>query len=156
MFINTTNSASESELTDEFRSYEDQIRRMLGLLDGQADGRFAYALWWLPDDAGWPDRPGYTDGGDHSLNYLQAGGAADRMAVDLQILEDGRLRHFVVGRPHDLGEPLTEQVRVAGHDHDVHPAEVFDADEATVLFSHYFEHPGTVPDGYVLRLLDLS
>lgn len=34
MFINTVNSASDSKLTDEFRSYRDQIRRMPGLLDG--------------------------------------------------------------------------------------------------------------------------
>lgn len=32
----------------------------------------------------------------------------------------------------------------------------FDADEATELFFHYYEHRGTVPDGYVLRPLDLS
>lgn len=155
MFINTTNSSRESVLSDEFRPFPDQLRRMLGMLDGSADGRFAYAIWWLPDDAGWPDAPGY-DPGEHDLNYLQAGGAAERMAVDLQITEDGVMRHFVVGRSHDVDEPLTEQVRVAGHDHAVHPAEVFDADEAAVVFEHYRQHRGTVPDGYVLRYVDLT
>jgi hypothetical protein len=155
MIIESTNSASESILTDAWRPYPEQIRRMLGFLDGRGDGDFAYSIWWLPDESGWPDAPGYNPG-DYPLNYLQAGGAADRLAVDLQITEGGVMRHFVVGRPHDLNEALTEQVQVAEYAHDFHPAEIFDADEATVIFDHYRQHPGTIPDGYVLRYLDLS
>jgi hypothetical protein len=33
---------------------------------------------------------------------------------------------------------------------------VVEADEATDLFFHYITDSATVPDGYVLRLLDLS
>jgi hypothetical protein len=155
VFVHTVNSASTSKLSNAFRSHRDQIRRMLGLLDGTSDGRFAYQLWFVPDEAGWPDGPGYSNE-DWNSRYLQAGGSAERMSVELQRVEDGELRHWVVGRPHDLGEPLTEAVNVAGTDHAVHPAEVFDADEATDLFFHYVGDSGTVPDGYVLRLLDLS
>lgn len=38
----------------------------------------------------------------------------------------------------------------------MHPAEIVDADDATDIFFHYFGDSGTVPDGYVLRYLDLS
>lgn len=155
MFINTTNSERESQLTADFRPIKDQLRRMLGLLDGQSDGRFAYAIWWLPDDAGWPDAPDYK-AGEYDLDYLQAGGTAERMSVDLQVVDGGQMRHFIVGRDHDIDEPLTDSVTVAGTEHARHPAEVFDADEATELFFHYYEHRGTIPDGYVLRPLDLS
>ncbi len=75
------------------------------------------------------------------------------MSVEIQRVEDGQLRHYVVGREHDTDEPLTETVNVAGTDHPRtgHPTEVFDADEATDVFFHYFHDSGTVPDGYVLR-----
>ena len=99
--------------------------------------------------------PGYSDA-DWDSRYIHAGGSADRMSVEIQCVENGELRHYVVGRPHDLGEALTDVVNVAGADHPVHPAEVFDADEATEIFFHYFGDSGTVPDGYVLRRLDLS
>jgi len=153
MFIMTTNAESSMPLIDSIRPFRDQIRFNLGQLDNDED--WSYQLWFVPDSAGWPDAPGYDDE-DWNSRYLQAGGSAERMSVELQRVEDGELRHWVVGRPHDLGEPLTEAVNVAGTDHAVHPAEVFDADEATDLFFHYFGDSGTVPDGYVLRLLDLS
>lgn len=153
MFVMTTNSESSMRLTDSFRPYREQIRFNLGQLDNDED--WAYQLWFVPDTAGWPDAPGYSDF-DWNSRYIQAGGSADRMSVEMQRVENGELRHYVVGRPHDLDEPLTETVNVAGTDHPVHPAEVFDADEATDIFFHYFGDSGTVPDGYVLRYLDLS
>ncbi|WP_058724129.1 hypothetical protein [Curtobacterium luteum] len=153
MFVMTTNSASSMRLTDAFRPYREQIRFNLGQLDNDED--WAYQLWYVPDSAGWPDDPGYSDE-DWNSRYIQAGGSAERMSVEIQRVEDGELRHYVVGRQHDVDEPLTETVNVAGTDHPVHPAEVFDADEATNVFLHYFQDSGTVPDGYVLRHLDLS
>ncbi|MEK6345745.1 MAG: hypothetical protein V4737_18195 [Curtobacterium sp.] len=153
MFVMTTNSASSMRLTDAFRPYREQIRFNLGQLDNDED--WAYQLWYVPDSAGWPDAPGYSDE-DWNSRYIQAGGSAERMSVEIQRVEDGQLRHYVVGREHDVDEPLTETVNVAGTDHPVHPTEVFDADEATDVFFHYFHDSGTVPDGYVLRYLDLS
>jgi hypothetical protein len=153
MFVMTTNSESSMRLTDSFRPYRDQIRFNLGQLDNDED--WAYQLWYVPDTAGWPDAPGYSDF-DWNSRYIQAGGSAERMSVEIQRVENGELRHYVVGRAHDVDEPLTDTVNVAGTDHAVHPAEVFDADEATGIFFHYFGDSGTVPDGYVLRYLDLS
>lgn len=140
-------------LTDAFRPYRDQIRFNLGQLDNDDD--WAYQLWYVPDSASWPDAHGYSDH-DWNSRYIQAGGSAERMSIEIQRVENGELRHYVVGREHDLDEPLTETVNVAGTDHPVHTAEVFDADEATEIFFHYFGDSGTVPDGYVLRHLDLS
>lgn len=153
MFVMTTNFESSMRLTDSFRPYRDQIRFNLGQLDNDED--WAYQLWFVPDSAGWPDAPGYSDF-DWNSRYIQAGGSAERMSVEIQRVEDGELRHYVVGREHDTDEPLTETVNVVGTDHPVHPAEVFDADEATEIFFHYLGDSGTVPDGYVLRYLDLS
>ncbi|MGG7308731.1 hypothetical protein ACQXVK_16230 [Curtobacterium sp. AB451] len=153
MFVMTANSESSMRLTDAFRPYRDQIRFNLGQLDNHED--WAYQLWYVPDSAGWPDAPGYSDH-DWNSRYIQAGGSAERMSIEIQRVENGELRHYVVGREHDVDEPLTETVNVAGTDHRVHPAEVFDADEATEIFFHYFGDSGTVPDGYALRYLDLS
>uniref|UniRef100_A0A942Y9M9 Uncharacterized protein n=1 Tax=Neobacillus citreus TaxID=2833578 RepID=A0A942Y9M9_9BACI len=108
----TTNSESSMRLTDSFRPYREQIRFNLGQLDND----WAYQLWFVPDTAGWPDAPGYSDF-DWNSRYIQAGGSADRMSVEMQRVENGELRHYVVGRPHDLDEPLTETVNVAGTDH---------------------------------------
>ncbi len=64
-------------------------------------------------------------------------------------------RHYVVGRPHDPREPLTEVLEVGGIRDERHPAELFGADEATRVFFHYFQR-FTVPDEVVPRELDLS
>jgi len=55
----TTNSARSMRLTDSFRPYRDQIRWNPGQLDNDED--WAYQLWFVPDSAGWPDAPGYSD-----------------------------------------------------------------------------------------------
>ncbi|MGL3200229.1 MULTISPECIES: hypothetical protein [Curtobacterium] len=55
MFINTLSSASNSKLADEFRSYRDQIRWILGLLDSTSARRFEHQRWFVPDSAGCPN-----------------------------------------------------------------------------------------------------
>ena len=153
MFVMTTNAEFSMKLIDSLRPFREQIRFNLGQLDNEES--WSYQLWYVPDAAGWPDASGYDDA-DWNSRYVQAGGSAGRMSVEIQRVENGELRHYVVGRPHDLDDPLTESVNVAGTDHPVHPREVFDADKATDIFFHYFGDSGTVPDGYVLRYLDLS
>jgi hypothetical protein len=153
MFIMTTNAESSMPLIDSIRPFRDQIRFNLGQLDNHED--WSYQLWFVPDSAGWPDALQLHAHAVRAATRLHVP-AVPVLVVVARRVEDGQLRHYVVGRPHDLTEPLTEAVNVAGTDHAVHPAEVFDADEATDLFFHYFGDSGTVPDGYVLRLLDLS
>ena len=150
MIIEESNSSISSILQDTFRPLPDQILRMLGLLDDDED--FAWRIWWCPDDVDWsfdPDQAEEAYGG----SYLQAGGTAEKMSVELRRREDdGEYRFYIVGREHDLAEPLTETIDVQDAHEPRHPAELFTADEAAPVFMHYVEHQ-TVPDGHTLRLI---
>ena len=150
MIIEETNSSVSSILRDTYRPIADQVRRMLGLLDN--DEQFAWQIWWCPDDADWMFNPKPVEE-QYSGSYLQAGGTAEKMSVELRRLEDdGEYRFFIVGRDHDLGEPLTETIDVQAAHEPRHPEELFTADQAAPVFMHYVEHQ-TVPDGYTLRLI---
>jgi hypothetical protein len=150
MIINESNSRISSILRDTFRPMPDQVRRMLGLLDN--DEQFAWQIWWCPDDADWMFNPAPVEE-QYSGSYLQAGGTAEKMSVELRRREDdGEYRFSIVGRDHDLSEPLTEIIDVQAAHEPRHPAELFTADQAAPVFMHYVEHQ-TVPDGYTLRLI---
>ncbi|AOX66251.1 hypothetical protein BJK06_11225 [Curtobacterium sp. BH-2-1-1] len=89
---------------------------------------------------------------EYSDSYLQAGDTAEKMSVEFRRLEDdGEYRFFVVGRDHDLTEPVTETIDVQAAHEPRHPAELFTADHAAPVFVHYVEHQ-TVPEGYTLRV----
>lgn len=62
MFIDerTGRSGSSSmELNADYRPVPDQIRRMLGLMDGGED--YAFRIFYVPDDAGWPNAEGFSE-----------------------------------------------------------------------------------------------
>ncbi|OII33044.1 hypothetical protein BIU98_06220 [Curtobacterium sp. MMLR14_010] len=123
---------------------------MLGLLDN--DEQFAWQIWWCPDDADWMFNPEQAEE-QYGNSYLQAGGTAEKMSVELRRREDdGEYRFYIVGRDHDLAEPLTETIDVQAAHEPRHPSELFTADQAAPVFMHYVEHQ-TVPDGYTLRLI---
>jgi len=150
MIITKSNGSVSSILQDTFRPMPDQVRRRLGLLDN--DEQFAWLIWWCPDDADWMFNPKPAEE-QYSGSYLQAGGTAEKMSVELRRREDdGEYRFYIVGRDHDLSEPLTETIDVQAAHEPRHPAELFTADQAAPVFMHYVEHQ-TVPDGYTLRLI---
>jgi len=150
MIITMSNGGVSSILQDTFRPMPDQVRRRLGLLDN--DEQFAWLIWWCPDDADWMFNPKPAEE-QYSGSYLQAGGTAEKMSVELRRREDdGEYRFYIVGRDHDLSEPLTETIDVQAAHEPRHPAELFTADQAAPVFMHYVEHQ-TVPDGYTLRLI---
>ena len=150
MIITMSNGSVSSILQDTFRPMPDQVRRRLGLLDN--DEQFAWLIWWCPDDADWMFNPKPAEE-QYSGSYLQAGGTAEKMSVELRRREDdGEYRFYIVGRDHDLSEPLTETIDVQAAHEPRHPAELFTADQTAPVFMHYVEHQ-TVPDGYTLRLI---
>ena len=148
--VEQTNGRGKSFLIDTFRPYRDQIHRMLTLLNG--DARWSYLLARGPfgkdiDEIGpeWPK------------SYLQAGGTATRMAVEVRYVEDdGEKRQYAVGRPGGdyTGEP-SETVIIGGNEFFYYPNEVFTAEQATDVFFGYFQ-TDRVPDEYPLRRLDFS
>jgi hypothetical protein len=151
MIITESNSKISSVLKDTFSPIPEQVHRMLGFLDNDED--FAWRVWWCPDGTPWSRDPEKAEA-EFGGSYLQAGGTAVKMSVELRRREDdGEYRFFVVGRPHDLDEPLTEIIDVPAAHEPRHPAKLFTAEEAAPLFLHYIEHQ-TVPDEYVLRLID--
>lgn len=151
MIIQETNSHMSSVLKDTFRPMPDHVQHMLGLLDD--DEHFAWRIWWCPDDADWMFSPEKVEA-EFDGSYLQAGGTAEKMSVELRRREaEGEYRFYVIGRPHDLADPLTEVIDVQDAHEPRHPAELFTADQAAPVFTHYVVHQ-TVPDGYTLRLID--
>jgi len=153
MFIRTFNGSVSAKLTDDFMPLPDQIRHSLGRLDGTED--FAYLLYYVPDDAGWPDAPGYDDS-KYDDEYMQSAGSADAMTIEVKRREDdGELRHYVIGRPGDDADAPDVEVRFSEYSQLIRPTEVFDANEAAQVYYAYFQ-TRTVPDTYVLRELDLS
>lgn len=151
MIIQETNSSISSILKDTFRPMPQQVRHMLGLLDN--DERFAWRIWWCPDDADWMFNPEKVEA-EFDGSYLQAGGTSEKMSVELRRREDdGEYRFYIVGRDHDLSEQLTETIDVQDAHEPRHPAELFTADEAAPVFVHYVEHQ-SIPDEYTLRLVD--
>jgi hypothetical protein len=145
------NGSVSSVLNDTFRPVSDQIRLCLGLLGN--DDQFAFLVFSAPiDDPAWRAGPQSVID-EYGGSYLQAGGTAGKMSVELRRREgDGEYRFYIVGRDHDLSEPLTETIDVQAAHEPRHPAELFIADQAAPVFIHYVEHQ-TVPDGYTLRLI---
>lgn len=151
--LTSTNWKDMFPLTDNVRPYRDQIARLLGLLDGGE--RWAYSLW----------RPGpeadlqALEYGDWPVSFLQAGGCAGRMTLEVRYVEDdGAQRQYVVGRPGGdyAGQPdQVVQVAPGGRPQTVYGCEVFDAEAATDVFYGYFR-TDRVPDAYPLRRLDFS
>ncbi|MFJ3491111.1 hypothetical protein [Leifsonia aquatica] len=149
--IQTTNGQSRSFLSDRFNPYRAAIHRMLGLLDGTE--RWSYTL----ERALNPDDIASIDHAERSHSFLQAGGAADRLALEVRYVEDdGKERQYAVGKPGGQysGDP-TETVIIGGNEFHVYPDEVFTADEATDVFYGYFQND-RVPEQYPLRRLDFS
>lgn len=151
MIIMKTNGSVSSVLNDTFRPLLDQVRLCLGLLDN--DDQFAWLVFAAPiDDRTWRAGPQSVID-EYGGSYLQAGGTAEKMSVELRRREDdGEYRFTIVGRDHDLAEPITEMIDVQAAHEPRHPAELFTADQAAPVFLHYVEHQ-TVPVGYTLRLI---
>jgi hypothetical protein len=123
---------------------------MLTLLDGE--GRWSYTLARAPFGLDIDEI-----GSDWPRSFLQAGGRAGRLIMEVRYVEDdGKERQYAVGRPGGdyAGEP-SETVRVGGNEFRVYPGEVFTAEEATDVFYGYFQSD-RVPDVYPLRWLDFS
>lgn len=147
----STNGSSHMFLADIMRSYRDQIRRYLSLLDGEED--WAYSLWRAPVGVE------FFAMNKFPLNFMQSAGTSDAMSIEVRFADEDDSKdegiQYVVGRPgtDTSGEPPIKVEYLNGkvklH---LFPNEVFDADEAADIFYQYFL-TDQVPAPYVLRLL---
>ncbi|MCI2959207.1 hypothetical protein MN032_16075 [Agromyces atrinae] len=146
----TFNNRSSGELLDDIRPHRDQIRRELGLLDGQDE--FSWSLWKLPDDVEFPD----VDLSVWPREYMQSAGSADRMVIEMRVFDaDSEPHQLSIGRGGSREEDPAEPVVYGSYTLRVHPDEIFTADEATEVYYSYFQ-TGDIPAGFVTRELDIS
>ncbi|MET0702832.1 MAG: hypothetical protein ABWY93_24540, partial [Mycobacterium sp.] len=93
------------------------------------------------------------DAGQDFDNYLQAGGRADALTVEIFKPAgpqwDCDWARYVVSHPHEPGLPLDVDIPMPG-ELKVSAAEVFGAEEAADLF-HSYHQTGDLPSGYSLR-----
>ncbi|AYG02776.1 hypothetical protein [Gryllotalpicola protaetiae] len=153
MYVAEFAGRSSSKLSNSFRPYDEQLRRELGLLDGEK--RFAYLLYFVPDDAGWPDAPGFKLS-KYDQEYMQSAGNAEAMTIEVRRLEDdGEFHQYAIGRPGGAADAGTVEIHYAENTLSVPRSEVFTADQAAPIYYKYFQSHA-VPDGVVLRELDLT
>jgi len=145
----TMNGTFSGELKNPDLSIEDEIRRLLGSLDG-ADV-FAISLWKLPPgkDLDQVDRKRWP------VEYIQGAGTADRMTVEVRRAASKHAHQFVIGSS-AAEDPATELIHwdAGRHSTKVRPSEVMAWEEAAELFVAYFE-TGAIPPDYHLRELPL-
>lgn len=86
--------------------------------------------------------------------YLQAGGRADKMMLDIRKLGGQQWGaesvRYIIGHPGGQGQPLDVAIDMPKGPEYVSAAEVFEAEEAGEIFFAYYK-TGGIPPGYVLR-----
>ncbi|MGL6234056.1 MAG: hypothetical protein ACRC20_01795 [Segniliparus sp.] len=83
--------------------------------------------------------------------YIQAGGTAERLTVEVRMLEsDGTSRQCTVGRAVSGTHEGSETLVFGNNQIVVRASEVLTAAEAIGLFRHYYEHHG-IPEEWHLR-----
>lgn len=86
--------------------------------------------------------------------YLQAGGRADKMMLDIRKRGGAQwgaeLVRYIVGHAHDGNPPIDVPIELPHGPEFVSAPEVFEAEEAGDIFFTYYK-TGDIPAGYVLR-----
>lgn len=142
----TLNGRTSFEVKGNVRPVHDEIRHRLQMLNGKE--RFSVILWKMPEGI-----PFDMVDPDSVREYIQCGGSAERMTVEVRTLNQGAPHHEVVGRAGTEipeGDPSEKVPFGGGYGVRVYPNEVFDADEAGDLLIAYYE-TGDVPSSYLKR-----
>lgn len=124
------------------RGFLDPLSRM------RRGGSETYALWHYPEGQ-------FETYARQSLsNYLQCAGTASAMSVELrQTHDDGTHTHWTLGRSAPTGS-ASETIEFHGHALQVHPEEVWTAEQAAPLFEQYAA-TRTIPDDVHRRVMDI-
>ncbi|AQT82701.1 hypothetical protein B1R94_10210 [Mycolicibacterium litorale] len=117
--------------------------------DGQV--RWGFGLFPLPPDRTYDDM---LASGEEFTEYLQAGGSADALTIELRKAGGAEVGcewvRYVVGHPHIESLPLDTEITLGTSTLYVNAAEVFDAEEAADIFLSYHQS-GAIPETYSLR-----
>lgn len=127
------------------------LEKELPLAMSNLDGgkRFATLISALPEGV---DMRTATRTDFGSADYLQAGGAADRMFLQLGRSENGRQQLYNVSfQPTQAGDPETEDVQHGPGHTTVRPEEIMTWEQAVPLMCHYVRNNQTLPTGVWLR-----
>lgn len=91
---------------------------------------------------------------DDTPEYIQAGGRADKMMLDIRKPGGAQwgadLVRYIIGHAHSGNPPIDVPIELPRGAEFVSAPEVFDAEEAGEIFFTYYK-TGDVPPGYVLR-----
>ena len=113
--------------------------------------RFALTLWALPPGL---DYEKAVKTGQDALAFIQAGGCAEAMTVDIRKPGGSQWGadwvRYVVGHPNSEPEPLDVPITLPFGPEMVSRSEVFTADEAAELFFTYYKTGGILAE-YTLR-----
>lgn len=124
-----------------------QFRGPLGVLDGVEN--WCLTFYPLPEGKSFEEVRG-----TEIWNFLQAGGRADAMTLDMRTLGGAQWGvdgvRYVIGHPHEGTPPLDVPIELPRGAEMVSAAEVFTADEAADIFFTYYQ-TGDIPPGYALR-----
>jgi hypothetical protein len=113
--------------------------------------RWGIGLFPLPDGMSYDDM---LSGGREFTEYMQAGGKAEALTVEIRTRGGQRWRcdwvRYIIGHRDDRDLPLDVEVPMPHGVVVVSAAEVLDAEEvADILLSYH--QSGDIPSGYVLR-----
>lgn len=124
-----------------------QFRGPLGVLDGGE--RWFLTFYPLP-----PGKRFEEIRNTEVPNFLQAGGTAEKMTLDIRKpggeqwgVDEVR---YVIGHAHEGRQPLDVAIDLPSGPEMVSASEVFGAEEAADIFYAYYK-TGDIPSGYVLR-----
>jgi hypothetical protein len=133
---------------DEYADVE-EFARPMRIFDGVE--RFALTLWALPPGL---DYETAVKSGQDALEFIQAGGSAEGLTVDIRKSGGSQWGvdwvRFVVGHTHSGAEPVDVPIKLPRSSEFVSRSEVFTPDEAAKLFYSYYK-TGDIPAGYSLR-----
>ncbi|MGK2853895.1 MAG: hypothetical protein ACSLE3_07280 [Microbacteriaceae bacterium] len=91
---------------------------------------------------------------EETPEYIQAGGRAERLMLDIRKCGDNQWGadavRYVIGHALDEHLPLDVPIELTRGPEFVSAAEVFEAEEAADIFYAYYQ-TGDIPPGYVLR-----
>ncbi|RLP83168.1 hypothetical protein D9V34_08020 [Mycetocola lacteus] len=146
--LTKSNAVDTAVLSDRVQPLGDEIRRLLRRLDG--DDQSTILLFRRPPGVHYLD----LIWGTETAAFLQSGGARARLSIDIRFVDDeGRARQYLLGHRGGRyrGEPDTDLSFFGGNGGtSVYAHEVFEAEEAAVVYSHYIA-TGWIPDGFLLR-----